>query len=422
MHVLMNMYPWYLPKRSREWRIHFELMNLRNQFPDMEFSLVNDPLAISIGNTIFLMQYLLGKTGRYRQLLSRFYPFHAMTSMNWVPQRFITHSGADLLFGHEYFPLNVRADLLPTVFETGMQSDEVIVYHAPKNMDRGEYLRGVRELNVRMKRHIAARCTLINVREPSGAERFRHLLPEYAEKVRTVFPYLPYLEPMLEADVVSKHHDNGLCRCLFVGNDARRKGLPFLAKAIQELPPEIRSKIQLTVVSQFLDGAVDLSNIAARIITEKKPPRLSLVLDRRSPKQGAVSLAEVITLMQSSDVFIMPTQADTFGFVFIEALASGCAVVGPRRDPQDWILDYGRSGMLVEPCDPDSIAEAIRSLVENPELRLSLALAGRQRFLTMYYHEVVAQHYRELFEEAIDLWRADNHLSSRSANVSASDQ
>jgi len=227
---------------------------------------------------------------------------------------------------------------------------------------------------------------------------------------------------MLEADVVSKHHDNGLCRCLFVGNDARRKGLPFLAKAIQELPPEIRSKIQLTVVSQFLDGAVDLSNIAARIITEKKPPRLSLVLDRRSPKQGAVSLAEVITLMQSSDVFIMPTQADTFGFVFIEALASGCAVVGPRRDPQDWILDYGRSGMLVEPCDPDSIAEAIRSLVENPELRLSLALAGRQRFLTMYYHEVVAQHYRELFEEAIDLWRADNHLSSRSANVSASDQ
>jgi len=106
--------------------------------------------------------------------------------------------------------------------------------------------------------------------------------------------------------------------------------------------------------------------------------------------------------------------------VFLEAMASGCAVIGPKRDPQDWILDYGRAGLLVEPRDPDSIAAAIQLLVEDPNLWLSMALAGRQRFLDVYYHRVVAQQYRELFEEAIELWRVKNHPSDRCFNVDVS--
>jgi glycosyltransferase involved in cell wall biosynthesis len=413
MHLLMNMYPWYLPKRNREWLIHFELMHLRDQFPDMTFSLVNSIPSMALGNGVFAFQYLLGRTGRYRQLLSKSYGLHVLTSMNWVPQRFIRHSGADLFFGHEYFPVNITEDFLPTIFETGMQSDSVIEFFAPRKLDRDEYVRGLRSMNVRMKRHIAARCTLINVREPSGAERFRSLLPEYAEKVRTVYPYLDYLEPISETELITKQKKSDVCRILFVGNQANRKGLPFVVRAIQNLPSDVRGQFEFIVVSQFLDGRVDLSNVEVQLFTSKKPSNLELVFGHKLQKQGALSFPEVIALMRSSDVFVLPTLADTFGFVFLEAMASGCAVVGPARDPQDWILDYGRAGMLVEPTDPDSIAEAIYLLVKNPELRLALALAGRQRFLLMYYHRVVGQQYRDLFEEAIDLWHANKQNSQK---------
>ncbi len=424
MHILMNMYPSRWPQRSCEWRLNFHLMNLSKQFPDIQFSPVNNLPAIAVGYGIFSMQYLLSHRRLNKWLLVKSHAFHASTTLNWVPQRFVRRSGADLFFGHEYFPVTIMGQLLPTIFDTGMQSDEII--RCARQGYTDEDVQRYRSHNVRMKKFIAARSTLINVREPSGAERFKRLLPEFADKVRTVPPYLPYIEAISEADLVEKQHDSNMINILFVGNAARLKGLPSLVKAIMHLPTKVRTRIRFTVVSQFHDGSVDMLGSGAHVIGSGRQAVWKAVsqnlFSHKIVKQGALTSDEVLALMRASHVFILPTLADTFGFVFLEAMASGCAVVGPERDPQDWILDYGRAGLLVEPCDPGSIAAAIQSLVQDPNLRLSMALAGRQRFLDVYYHRVVAQQYRELFEEAIELWRVKNHPSDRCFNVDVSKQ
>jgi len=81
----------------------------------------------------------------------------------------------------------------------------------------------------------------------------------------------------------------------------------------------------------------------------------------------------------------------------------GCAVIGPNRSPQSWILGGGSAGMLVNPHGPDELARAIESLVRNRELRTDLALGAWRRYQDVFSAPVVASQYRALFEEAIAL-------------------
>ncbi len=106
--------------------------------------------------------------------------------------------------------------------------------------------------------------------------------------------------------------------------------------------------------------------------------------------------------MASSHIFAMPTLADTFGFVYLEAMANGCAVIGPNTQPQSWILDDGIAGLMVKPTSVPALCEAIRSLVENPELRTRIALAGLKRFRSTFSAPVVAAQYHELFADALE--------------------
>jgi glycosyltransferase involved in cell wall biosynthesis len=113
--------------------------------------------------------------------------------------------------------------------------------------------------------------------------------------------------------------------------------------------------------------------------------------------------------MAVSHIFVMPTLADTFGFVYLEAMANGCAVIGPNTQPQTWILDGGRAGMTVDPSSVESVARAIKALVVNRELRTGLATVGLQRFHSTFSAPVVAAQYHALFVEAVEVHTSSSH-------------
>ena len=66
------------------------------------------------------------------------------------------------------------------------------------------------------------------------------------------------------------------------------------------------------------------------------------------------------------DLFVMPSQAEGFGIVFLEALASGRRVIGGSEDASAEPLLNGKLGTLVDPHDPDALAATLLHLAREP--------------------------------------------------------
>ena len=68
-------------------------------------------------------------------------------------------------------------------------------------------------------------------------------------------------------------------------------------------------------------------------------------------------------LYSLADVYVMPSRGEGFGFVFLEALASGVPVVGSKYDGGREALMDGKLGLLVDPASPAEIQAAITELL-----------------------------------------------------------
>lgn len=89
---------------------------------------------------------------------------------------------------------------------------------------------------------------------------------------------------------------------------------------------------------------------------------------------GVFSEEEKCDLYNLADVYVMPSRAEGFGFVFLEAMASGLPVIASKYDGgRDALLD-GRLGLLVDPSSPAEIRAAIMELLQSGQRRVPDAL------------------------------------------------
>ena len=102
----------------------------------------------------------------------------------------------------------------------------------------------------------------------------------------------------------------------------------------------------------------------------------------------ALAMAEVVhftghredvpDILSILDVFILPSIAEDFGRVLIEAMAMERPVVATRGGGVPEIIEHGVSGLLVPPADPVGMADAVRSLLADPVQGRAMGRAGRQ--------------------------------------------
>src|SRR5579863_10145953 len=88
---------------------------------------------------------------------------------------------------------------------------------------------------------------------------------------------------------------------------------------------------------------------------------------------GDVSMSVLAAAYNRAHVFCLPSIQEGFGIVFLEAMAAGKPIVAARAAA---VPEVVRAGILVEPEDPEALAEGIMRLYGDPELRASLASSG----------------------------------------------
>jgi glycosyltransferase involved in cell wall biosynthesis len=84
----------------------------------------------------------------------------------------------------------------------------------------------------------------------------------------------------------------------------------------------------------------------------------------------------IAVLYQSADVALNPSRVDNMPNSILEALASGVPVVSTQVGGVPYMVDHGRTALLVPPQDPQTMAEAIARLLRDRELAHRLASAG----------------------------------------------
>jgi len=168
--------------------------------------------------------------------------------------------------------------------------------------------------------------------------------------------------------------DDAPMRLLFVGGDFERKGGDLLLKAFRELPA----------------GKATLDIVTRSPIQGEPGVRVHNNLAPNSP--------ELVELFGASDVFVMPTRADAFGIVAVEAAASGLAVVMTKVGGAGDIVVDGETGYLVPSNDIDSLARRLSELVADPQLRRRMGAAARARAES---HFDVAQNGRKVVDKLL---------------------
>jgi starch synthase len=192
---------------------------------------------------------------------------------------------------------------------------------------------------------------------------------------------------------------------VFVGRITRQKGLPLFLRACAELPPEV----QIVLCA----GAPDTPEIEAEVE--------ALASGLAGSRSGVVWIREmlprrdVVTLLTAATVFACPSIYEPLGIVNLEAMACETAVVATATGGIPEVVVPGETGLLVPieqaddgtgtPLDPDgyvaAFAEALTTVVTDPDRAAAMGRAGRQRAIDAFSWDAIAGRTCEIYADVL---------------------
>ena len=105
--------------------------------------------------------------------------------------------------------------------------------------------------------------------------------------------------------------------------------------------------------------------------------------------------------MSQANIVCLPSYREGAPKALVEACAAGRAVVTTDTAGCREVVHAGKNGLLVPPRDATALAAAIRRLIENPDLRRRMGLAGRTRAESEFGIERVVQRHLEIYRELL---------------------
>jgi L-malate glycosyltransferase len=91
------------------------------------------------------------------------------------------------------------------------------------------------------------------------------------------------------------------------------------------------------------------------------------------------SRQNVPEILACCDMAVLPSQAEGFSNALLEYMASGLPTIATDVGGNPEVIENGVDGLLVKPGDPTALADAISSLLKDPNLASQLGAAGRER-------------------------------------------
>jgi glycosyltransferase involved in cell wall biosynthesis len=190
--------------------------------------------------------------------------------------------------------------------------------------------------------------------------------------------------------------------CLIIGTVARlseRKGIHFLLEAVKILVQN-NKRFGCLIVG----GGGSKSHKKIDIL---KAQAESLGISQQVVFAGRRDdIPEILSLM---DIFVLPSLAEGLGRSLLEAMAAGKAVIASNIGGIPEAVEDGETGILVPPEDGGALAQALASLLDNPEKAEAMGRSGRKRAERLFDEEVMITNICSLYEELLNPGTSSEH-------------
>ena len=167
---------------------------------------------------------------------------------------------------------------------------------------------------------------------------------------------------------IERAADKATIELLCVGRLSSAKAQVLLVHACAQLRDE-GLDFTLTLVG---DGP-DRARIERAIVESALGERIHLT--------GSLNQAAVRAHFARADIFVLPSLAEGIPVVLMEAMSSGVPCISTPVNGIPELIEHGRTGLLATPGDVESLASQLRRLIQERELRRSLAMAAHVRVL-----------------------------------------
>ncbi len=105
-------------------------------------------------------------------------------------------------------------------------------------------------------------------------------------------------------------------------------------------------------------------------------------------------------VIAAADLFVLPSLAEPFGLVILEAMALGKAVVATSAGGPLEIVVPGQTGLLAPPAAPHELAQAILRLLRDPDGRAAMGRQGQARYAAHFTAARMAQQTLAVYRQA----------------------
>ena len=171
------------------------------------------------------------------------------------------------------------------------------------------------------------------------------------------------------------------CRQLFP-----RKGIRFLLEAGAQLKPRFPD-LKIVLAGDGFERP-ELTQLAS-----------DLGIGADVTFLGWVPNAELPPYYRSAAVSVIPSLEEGFGIPAAEAMGCEVAVVASDAGGLPEVVDNGVTGLVVPRGDSSALADAIGSLLADPERRRKMGQAGRERALRLFDWDRSAEQFEQLYRE-----------------------
>lgn len=175
---------------------------------------------------------------------------------------------------------------------------------------------------------------------------------------------------------------------LFVGHCFPRKGIKYLIEAINELD---QYHFTLDIVGDTGKDPKYYDSLVSFIVKNGLTNKVNFY--------GRVNQERLSEFYSNADIFILPSLWEGFGIVLLEAMYFKLPIIASSVAAIPELVKDGENGLLVPPQNPNSLALAIKKLIENPGLRKSMGENAYKKVINSYSWQSAGEKFYQILRE-----------------------